>query len=160
LAAAEAAKPAIVLRKVESAEPTAAMPEPARAEFDENTVLARLSELGKAGDFQGALSLIREVRSAKPAWLSSRAVELERLEVGYYGRTGDRLGLRSAARRYITGDRLRSAQMIEIARELKSAGQTDDAIFLLKELLAKVPDYGVAKKLITEWSPAPEKAVP
>jgi cellulose synthase operon protein C len=157
LTAAEAAKPEIVLRKTEVTEPTEVVPVPARVELDEKNATVRLAELGKAGDFEGALSLIREVRAAKPAWLAGRAAEWDREEIRYYGRAGDRLGLRSAARRYITGDRLRSAQMIEIARELKAAGQPDEAVFLLRELLAKVPDYDVAKKLVAEWSPAPEK---
>ncbi|MDF3057437.1 MAG: hypothetical protein K0R17_1652 [Rariglobus sp.] len=157
LAAAQAAKVAVVVPRPR---PSTAVVEPilapaGRVEWDEAGFLARLDELTKGGDYTGALQAIKEVRLAKPAWLAARDAELSRDEVRFSGRTGDLLTLRLAARLYINGDRQRSAKMIEAARELKSAGRNQEAVFLLKELLAKVPDYTVAQRLLTEWTPKP-----
>ncbi|HEY9249322.1 MAG TPA: hypothetical protein VIO38_09335, partial [Rariglobus sp.] len=121
--------------------------------MDEKNFQAQLDELTRANDYAGALQLIREARQSKPAWLDGREGELSREEIRFNGRTGDLLALRSAARLYINGDRLRSARIIEIARELRAAGRAEEAVFLLKELLAKDPSYAVGRKLLAEWSP-------
>ena len=126
---------------------------PAREEWTETAFFTRMDEMAKTGDYEGALRHIHEVRRSKPVWLDGREAELARAEVRFDGRAGDRLALRASARRYITGDRLRSAQMIEIARDLHAAGCKEEAQLLLNELLAKVPDYAVAKGLLAQWAP-------
>ena len=126
---------------------------PAREEWTETAFFARMDELAKAGDYEGALRHIRDMRRTKPAWLGGREAELDRAEVRFNGRAGDRLALRASVRLYITGDRLRSAQLIEIARDLHAAGCKDEAVLLLNELLAKVPDYAVARGLLAQWAP-------
>lgn len=128
-----------------------------RVELSEADFRARLDELTKAGDYAGALKHVRDARFAKPTWLPAREAELSRDEVRFSGRVGDLLALRSAVRLYNNGDRLRSTQLIEIARELNTAGHKQEAVLLLKELLAKVPDYVAAQRLLTEWTP---KVVP
>lgn len=158
-----AATDALVALPKPSASATAATATPpvaTRAELVEDAFMAKLEELTKAGDYGAALQHIREARLARPAWLGGREVELSRAEIRLQGRAGDLLGLRTAARLYITGDRLRSAQMIEIARELHSAGRKEEAILLLRELIAKVPDYTVAQRQLAEWSPKPAVKTP
>ena len=155
LAAAQAAKPIVVLTRPVTVEAT--VPTPARVELAEADFMARLEELAKAGDYPGALKYMREIRLTKPVWLGAREAELSRDELIFIGRMGDMLALRSAVRLYNNGDRLRSAQMIEIARELDAAGCREEAVFLIKEVLTKIPDYAVAKRLLAEWTP---KATP
>ncbi len=156
--AASASKAAITPKRAVSvaANPVAAP----REEIAEAEFMAGLDELTKAGDYAGALSYVREIRFAKPVWLGAREVELSRNEVRLSGRVGDMLALRSAVRRYNTGDRLRSAQIIEIARELYGVERKEEAVFLLKELLAKTPDYAVAQRLLAEWTPPPAVKAP
>lgn len=134
---------------------TPAPPATVRAELSEADFTSRLGELTKAGDYAGALRHIREARLAKPAWLGARDAELLRDELRFNGRVGDLLSLRAAARLFINGDRPRSVQAVEIARELHTAGHKDEAVLLLKELLVKSPDFPVASRLLAEWSPAP-----
>lgn len=153
LAATQAARPVVVLRREEPKTSPSATPVIVKDQLGSGAFDERLAALEKAGDYEGALGLIREVRLDKPDWLSGRSIELNRLEIRLYGRSGDLLGLRSAARLYLTGDRARSAHVIEIARELHAAGKGPEAVFLLKELLAKVPDYPVAQRLLAEWAP-------
>lgn len=156
LAASEAARQAAI-PKVQTAVsvPALAIPAVVREKLTEAAFDERLAGLEKAGDFEGALALVREARRSKPDWLAARDTDLARREVGFYGRAGDLLGLRAAARLYVTGDRLRSAQMIETARELRAAGRKAEAVFLLRELAARVPDYAPAARLLAEWEPAP-----
>ena len=156
LAAAQASTPAIVLHRTNPETPVATdIKLPVRTEQTEADFDTRLAEFNKGGDFSGALGLIREARLAKPVWLAPRDTELMRQELRLSGRAGDAFALRTYARRYINGDRPRSVHAVEIARELQAAGRTDEAILLLKELLAKVPDFPVAARLLAEWSPKP-----
>lgn len=67
------------------------------------------------------------------------------------GRAGDALALRSVVRRYLTGERLRGAQVIEVACELHTGGNKDEAFLVLRELVAKMPDYRLAQNLLAEW---------
>ncbi|MCS6242935.1 MAG: hypothetical protein H2172_03625 [Opitutus sp.] len=115
----------------------------------------RLDVLSQEKDFAGALQSIRDLRRAKPAWLSSREEDLSLAEVRLNGRAGDSLALRSVVRRYLTGDRLRGAQVIEVARELHTSGLKDEALLVLRELVAKMPDYRVAQNLLAEWGAKP-----
>lgn len=127
---------------------------------NEADFMARLDELTQAQDFEVALKWVRDARFAKPDWLGARETDLARQEIRFSGRTGDMLALRSAVRLYNTGDRHRSGQLIEIARELNTAERRPEAILVLKELLAKVPDYTLAQRLLAEWSPKPASNTP
>ncbi len=129
----------------------------ARVVLSETEFDARIDALVKSGDYQAALGVIREVRLAKPEWLGARDAGLYRDEIRFSGRTGDRVALRAAARFYINGDARRSSDVIHTAWELRRADRTDEALFLLRELLAKVPDYALAQRLIAEWTP---KSIP
>jgi hypothetical protein len=129
------------------------VPQAVRVELSEAVFRARLNKLTKAGDYAGALKYVRDARFEKPTWLPAREAELSREEIRFSGHLGDLLTLRSAVRLYNTGDRIRSAQVIEIARELNTAGHQQAAVLLLKELLAKAPDYTAAQRLLTEWAP-------
>lgn len=150
------AKPQIPRSSSAATTPDIAPPTAARGVLTEAEFEARLKELAVAGDYAGALKVIREARLAKPEWLAAREADLYRDEIRFSGRTGDVLSLRSAARFYINGDRLRSAGVIGIARELHAAGRKDEAVFLIKELIAKEPDYTVAQRLLAEWTAKPK----
>jgi hypothetical protein len=163
LAAAQAASARVVMPPGRPATDTAApsVAAPVREEVSEAAFVARLAELTTNGDSAEALQLIRDVRRAGPAWLAARSAELYRDEVRLSGRAGDVLAMRSAARLYLTGDRLRSAQMIEVARDLHGAGRKEEAVVLVREILAKSPDYAVAQRLLDQWVPkAPAAATP
>ncbi len=162
LAAAAPAAPEVLIsaaKHAEAAKQIVSVATP-RRELGEKAFMTKLEGLTQSADHQAALQLINEVRQARPAWLPASESEITRAEVRLNGRVGDLLALRAAARRYITGERLRSAQMIEVARELHAADRKDGAILLLKELLAKVPDYAVASRLLEEWSPKSASQVP
>jgi hypothetical protein len=132
-----------------SARPTATALSP-RTEWSEADYF--LEALTQNGDNAGALKSIRDLRRTKPAWLGAREGELCLAEVRLNGREGDVLALRSVVRRYLTGDRLRGAQMIESASELHASGHNSAALLVLRELIAKMPDYLLAQSLLAEWS--------
>jgi cellulose synthase operon protein C len=159
LAAAQAAAVPVVLQsRPATAELPAKTSVPVRETWVEADFFARLDTLAKEEKPSDALQLIRDARRERPSWLNARSVELQRMEVRLAGRAGDVLALRSVARLYLTGDRLRSAQMIEVARDLQTAGRKDEALTLLREILVKEPDYAVAKALLAQWDPKPRPA--
>ena len=158
LAIAQAAKPVVTITRPMAS--VTILATPARVELNEADFLSRLEELTKAGDYEGALKHLRDARFARPLWLEAREAEFSRDEVRIFGRQGDLVALRSAARRYNNGDRLRSAQLMEIARELNTAGSKEAAVLLIRELLAKTPDYTVAQRLLAEWTPKPAAKAP
>ena len=158
LAAAVARPPS--LQKAPPLQSVAGIPSTAAATavrevLGEADFFKRLDVLSQEKDFAGALQSIRDLRRAKPVWLSSREADLSLAEVRLNGRAGDSLALRSVVRRYLTGDRLRGAQLIEVARELHTSGNKDEAVLVLRELVAKMPDYRVAQNLLAEWGAKP-----
>ena len=130
--------------------PTAARVEWAEAEF-----FAHLARLSQPGDPAVALQAIRDLRRAQPAWLSRREAELALAEVRLLGASGDTLGLRTAVRRYLTGEKLRGTQVMDAARDMHGAGRKEEALLVLREVVAKMPDYRFAQTLLAEWTIKP-----
>ena len=127
----------------------------ARVEWTEADFFVHLASLAKDADNAGALQSIRDLRRAKPAWLGARDADLSLEEIRLNGRSGDELALRSVVRRYLTDDRQRGAQMIEVARELHASEHRDAAVLVLRELVAKIPEYRLAQNLLAEWTAKP-----
>ncbi len=127
----------------------------ARETLGEDAFFKRLAEANKAGDFAGALKQIQDLREAAPDWLGAHKDEIQREEIRLNGRVGDLPSLRLATSLYVNGDAMRSLKAAALARELYAAGSKDAAIFLAKEILRKVPDYPMAKRLLAEWEPKP-----
>lgn len=159
-AAREAAKATLapVTRPVLSGTETAQAS--GRVVASEAEFMARLEALTENREHTAALQAIREIRFAKPIWLGAKDAELSRQEVRLSGLSGDVLAMRAAVRLFNNGDPHRSAQLVQIAREFHGASRTDEALFVLKELLAKTPDYPFAARLLTEWTPKTEAKAP
>jgi hypothetical protein len=126
-----------------------------REALSEADFFKRLDGLTQEKDFAGALQSIRDLRRAKPDWLSSKETDLTLTEVRLNARAGDVLTLRSVVRRFVTGDLPRGEQMVEVARELHTSGNKDEALLVLREVVAKMPDYRVARNLLAEWGSKP-----
>ncbi len=58
------------------------------------------------------------------------------------------------ARALLTGDRARSDQVLEVARELYAAGDRSTALLLVREVGRKSPGYPPANRLLNEWERA------
>ena len=140
---------------VSSGPVAATAPTAARVEWAEADFFAHLARLSQPGDPSGALQAIRDLRRAQPAWLSRREAELALSEVRLLGASGDTLGLRTAVRRYLTGDKLRGTQVMDAARDLHGSGHKDEALLVLREVVAKMPDYRFAQTLLAEWTAKP-----
>lgn len=126
-----------------------------RETLSEADFFKRLDGLTQEKDFAGALQSIRDLRRAKPDWLSSKETDLTLTEVRLNARAGDVLTLRSVVRRFVTGDLPRGALMVDLARELHTSGNKDEALLVLREVVAKMPDYRVARNLLAEWGSKP-----
>ena len=134
---------------------TAPAPAVVRVEWAEADFFAHLASLNQPADHAGALQAIRDLRRAQPAWLSRREAELALAEVRLLGAGGDTLGLRTAVRRYLTGEKLRGTQLLDAARDWHGAGRKDEALLVLREVVAKMPDYRFAQTLLAEWTAKP-----
>ena len=63
----------------------------------------------------------------------------------------------AAARLFLTGDRGRAAQMLEIAREYFSKGGRSAAVLLTREVVRRTPDFPAAERQLAEFQPAEKK---
>ena len=63
----------------------------------------------------------------------------------------------AAARLFLTGDRGRAAQMLEIAREYFSKGDRSAAVLLTREVVRRTPDFPAAERQLAEFQAAEKK---
>ncbi len=147
----------VVRAQVQAATEAAAHPLPvaARAAWTEESFFAYQANARQPGDNAPALQAIRDLRRAKPDWLGRREPDVSLMEIRLLGVGGDVLGLRLAVRRYLTGERLRGEQVLDAARELHAGEHPQEALVVLREVVAKMPDYRFAQEILAEWTPRP-----
>jgi hypothetical protein len=155
----QAAKP-VVSSKAATAPSAPAGTVPAREEISETIFFKRLAEAEKAGNFEGELRQILELRLARPDWLAARQEEILGEEIRLNGRVGDLPALHLAASLYLNGDKNRAMRVVRLARELHAAGCKEAAMLLAQELLRKIPNYPPAKRLLAEWGASVETGEP
>lgn len=131
------------------------LPGAGRAAWTEESFFAYQAKARQPGDNAPALQAIRDLRRAKPDWLGRREPDVSLMEIRLLGVGGDVLGLRLAVRRYLTGERLRGAQVLDAARELHAGEHPEEALVVLREVVAKMPDYRFAQEILAEWTPRP-----
>ncbi|HVU22513.1 MAG TPA: hypothetical protein VHE13_00205 [Opitutus sp.] len=146
VAAAAAALPAAPVATVRAAAGT-----PIEREF-----FAQLEEAAAAKRWADAARLIRETRTAKPAWLARREADVLVWQMRVAMKTADALELTAAAKLYLDGTNERATRVVELARELAGDGDHTNAEFLLGEVLRKLPEFPPAQRLKLEWHPPPK----
>lgn len=95
-----------------------------------------------------ARRLIRQLRQSTPVpdWLAAHDAELVWRELRTAQALKDSLALQIATRAYVTGSAVRAHEILALAREWQAAGAINDATFVVRAVLEKSPDHGVAKK--------------
>jgi len=99
------------------------------------------------------LLMLRELRTAAPAWIAGEGEPLARRELDIQAQGGDVVELQAAARRYINEDKIRLANAIVVATRLYEAGRSPDARIVLNEILRRVPGHLPAVALNAKWFP-------
>lgn len=131
---------------------------PVTAPADALTTAAKFkAELERVVAEQGPVAgqtLLRELRQARPAWMTAQEefLGLKELEFGAAG--DDIAALQGAVRRYLTAERNRIQQVITIATRLHEQGRKDEAKLLLTEILRRSPGQPRATDLLAKWFPA------
>lgn len=137
-AAIEAAKPVAV------AAPTYASAE----KFYE-----KLGEVTRDQGYEIGLSLIRELRKSRPAWIQSEAEPLARRELELQAMGSDLVALQAACRRYLNNDRVRIQNTVRVATSLHDEKRLEEARIVLAEVLKVVPTDAQATRLMRTWFP-------
>lgn len=123
----------------------------------ERIFFLQLRDLLGREQWDDAARLIREVRAVTPPppWLGPRDGELRfaQIRIAYAG--GSRAEVVAATRLYLNGDNARSEQVLAFGRQLFAKGDADTAIALTNEVLRKVPNFGPARRLLTDWQTKP-----
>jgi hypothetical protein len=143
-------------RPAAAASPTATAPALTPAVIgNEKRFLQVLADTMQAGNHAAALEQIRAARAARPAWLAVRDDELRRDEILLDGRLGDTTAMSVVVRLYLNGTSARSQAVVALAQQLHEAGHPAEALRLLEEILRQSPNFGLARRLLTEWEPTP-----
>ncbi len=141
-------------------------------------------EAHAAGNTAAAVALAREIVRRSPDWAAAQralaewepppagkkaSVERKELLTGEEeaaallaqlrkARETDNLpAMLTAARLFLTGDRGRAAQMLEIAREYFSRDDRAAAIMLTREVVRRTPDFPAAERQLAEFQAAEKK---
>jgi hypothetical protein len=140
-------------------EPAAAAPAISVAE---QVFFQRLHDLVEARKWPEAQRHIQQLQALRtePSWLAGREGELRLAQFKISRGQGDLTGMLNAARLFLNGDEVRSQQMLEMARQLKAAGEKAAAIAVLKEVVSRTPKYLPAQRLLAEWEPPAPKPPP
>jgi tetratricopeptide (TPR) repeat protein len=116
-----------------------------------------------------AQAAIRDVQLAKPRWLDTRQADVLMRQIRVAHELRESLDLVLAARLLQDGTVPRAQLLIEYATALHAEGATGDAVLLLREVLRRIPNYALARRLLEEWqkklqpepvTPTPTDSVP
>lgn len=121
----------------------------------ESVFFAQLEAAGQAGRWGEAGQQVRDLRLAKPDWLSRREADLMEWELRIAARTADQPALIGTARLFLNGDGQRADRALRLAVELRGDGSREMAATLLREILAKSPGFKPALRLREAWAPKP-----
>lgn len=126
--------------------------------FVESVFFGRVDEAMADGKYGDALEMTREVQQARPTWLKSREQDVLTRQMRAAHGSNEILQMTLSARLLLDGTLARSQVVVDYAQELHNLGQTEDAVLLLREVLRKMPNHALARRLLDDWTKPPEKA--
>jgi len=108
------------------------------------------------GRWLDAQADVRAVQLAKPGWLDRRQVDVLMRQMRIARELRELPEMALAARLLQDGGVARSQLVVDYATSLQEKGATADAVLLLKEVLRRIPNHALARRLIEEWQKKPE----
>jgi tetratricopeptide (TPR) repeat protein len=91
--------------------------------------------------------------ASPPAWRASREPAIRLAQVRIAQALGERPAMVLAARALLDGSVPRATKLLEVARNLLTAGERDDAIVLAREIVQSTPGFALAQRSLREWDP-------
>jgi tetratricopeptide (TPR) repeat protein len=116
----------------------------------------RVDEAISTGRWGEAQAAVRDVQLAKPGWLGKRQADLLIRQMRIARELRESLDMILAARLLQDGTLARAQLVVDFATELQAGGVTEDAVLLLREVLRKLPNHALARRLIETWQKKPE----
>lgn len=107
-----------------------------------------------------AQAAVRDVQLAKPGWLDRRQVDVLTRQMRIARELRELPEMTLAARLLQDGGIARAQLVVDYANSLHAQGATSDAVLLLKEVLRRIPNHALARRLVEEWQKRPEPVLP
>jgi len=126
----------------------------------ERGFFGRVDAAMAAGNWSEAQAAVRDVQLAKPGWLSRRQVDVLTRQMQIARELRELPEMALAARLLQDGSVVRAQLVVDYATSLKEQGATADAVLLLKEVLRRIPNHALARRLVEEWQKKPEPVLP
>lgn len=144
----------IAARQAEKSRPDVDLSVPV---FVEDTFFKRVDEAIAAAQWSEAATMIRDVQQARPSWLKSREVDVLSRQMRVARGSQSLLEMSLAARLLLDGSLARSQVVVDYAVELRNQGDTEAAVRLLREVVRKMPEHALARRLLEDWTAPVEK---
>lgn len=103
---------------------------------------------------------VRAVQLAKPGWLDRRQVDVLTRQMRIARELRELPEMALAARLLQDGGVARAQLVVDYATSLQEQGATSDAVLLLKEILRRIPNHALARRLIEQWQKKPDPVLP
>jgi hypothetical protein len=147
----------LVLEQQKETERPAGEPSPAANFTDAKSLFSELNRLGRSGEAENGLSLIRAVRKQSPDWLAGNEEALTLAEVELAAGADDITLLKLTARTYLrTQPKTSREQLMKLAAGWHEQGRKAEALMVLREVLKVDADFKPALQALEAWEPKPE----
>ncbi len=125
-----------------------------RVEYLEDEFFEQLAQQMADQDWAEAGEWIRKMQQARPSWMKSREADILLKQIVIAHEAGDALEMSLASRLLLDGSLSRSQMLVDYAVELKSQGEIEDAVRLMKEVSRKSPKHALSRRYLEEWTAA------
>ncbi len=112
------------------------------------------------GRWADAQADLRAVQLAKPGWMDRRQVDVLTRQMRIARELRELPEMALAARLLQDGGLARAQLVVDYATSLQEQGATSDAVLLLREVLRRIPNHALARRLIEQWQKKPELVLP
>ena len=126
----------------------------------EKGFFGRVDAAMEEGRWSDAQAAVRDVQLAKPGWLDRRQVDVLTRQMRIARELRELPEMALAARLLQDGGVARAQLVVDYAPSLQETGATADAVMLLKEILRRIPNHALARRLIEQWQKKPEPVLP
>jgi predicted Zn-dependent protease len=132
---------------------------PTVVQITEKAFGQRLEQLLASAQWDDASRHIQQAQAIRPApvWLAAQEPAILLAQVRIARARNDPPALLKSARLYLNGDRARAEQMLAVARDLMTNGQSALAAAVTKEILRRIPNFAAAQRLLAETEAESEK---
>ncbi len=122
----------------------------------EKDFFPRVDEAMREQRWADAAAALRDVQVAKPGWLEAKQADVWARQMLVAEKMSEPLEMVLAAKLLVSGPVAQAQRVVDFATTLHAEKETADAILLLREVLRKIPNHGLARRLLEEWEKRPE----